>query len=894
MSGDKREHIIKLKILDENGVKYESIEDFSVSLFRNVYYEAFVNTWKIIEHNKDYKDADSIWKRDRMYNIIPFWGPRGMGKTSVMRSFLGELDHFSLKKYSEYYENSEEQRGRTHLDGKGESLPRPEDLNECSFVFLECIDASLLAEGEDIFEVILAKMLDGLLPVLRDYRDNKEWSVKYNEGYLRYTKNELIARFDELHKYLVNMRDIKGRHEAGTGAMEILKDLSGSLDLRAKFRELVPLYLEVMLKGEKANAEHKILVISIDDIDMKLSGYDMLEQLHRYFMIPDVLIYITVAESDLFAACYQHFISNMTKGATTQEKQKRLARAYIDKVLPFSKRIYMPVLSGYGQKIEVGVNEKDTENGKDIKKAILYKIAESTGIYFDGCGVKRHFYEPENIRELVNLYSVLNKIDRLSDERDLLQFVSNMSCIMNDIIYRLAARNLDGTIRDRFAAIAEMNQERQGAAFIQIIVEALSNEHFKEVYSRYGYSYGELLRGLYMLGREDRSYKSFVHCVLAIETSQLTDLYQHYLRLRWDDAEESFLFLQKLKNIMSGSVCGSWGDKLVPRLINTNIEETNLFLRSQPSVVSWGYIKGEYGRAGEALQSFVYILKGDFSVKNKFSLCMKLFQDKKMRLIQSLEIICMFLTNHRTSENGGWFRIERLDPEVEMDFEENSMLGNEQADKNSKELEENSSFKTESNSNIILVSMKSCQVTFDILGFVINCMTIDEFFNNVENKLIEACNEFCGSLSDKERRKLSAVIRRNSLKEKFVVWGEKYGCMALPVYSTDIIYNILKRAARKCKNGEEYTISEQDIIKSLKKAYENIGEELGKEDAYYSNLFAERQRLHLRDAFVKCPIVDIILNGTYGNQFESMFCDFIKLIKLHETTADTEEIFGEI
>ena len=129
---------------------------------------------------------------------------------------------------------------------------------------------------------------------------------------------------------------------------------------------------------------------------------------------------------------------------------------------------------------------------------------------------------------------------------------------------------------------------------------------------------------------------------------------------------------------------------------------------------------------------------------------------------------------------------------------------------------------------------------------------------------------------------------------QLVVLGEKYACMALPVYSTDIIYNILKRAARKCKNGEEYTISEQDIIKSLKKAYENIGEELGKEDAYYSNLFAERQRLHLRDAFVKCPIVDIILNGTYGNQFESMFCDFIKLIKLHETTADTEEIFGEI
>ena len=41
MSEGKREQIIKLKILDENGVKYESIDNFNVSLFRNVYYEAF-------------------------------------------------------------------------------------------------------------------------------------------------------------------------------------------------------------------------------------------------------------------------------------------------------------------------------------------------------------------------------------------------------------------------------------------------------------------------------------------------------------------------------------------------------------------------------------------------------------------------------------------------------------------------------------------------------------------------------------------------------------------------------------------------------------------------------------------------------------------------------------
>ena len=87
----------------------------------------------------------------------------------------------------------------------------------------------------------------------------------------------------------------------------------------------------------------------------------------------------------------------------------------------------MPVLSGYGQKIEVVSVKGGIQADTNIKKVILYKIAESTGIYFDGCGVKKHFYEPENIRELVNLYSVLNKIDCLADEGDIPRFVPRIT-----------------------------------------------------------------------------------------------------------------------------------------------------------------------------------------------------------------------------------------------------------------------------------------------------------------------------------------------------------------------------------------------------------------------------------------------------------------------------------
>ena len=52
-----------------------------------------------------------------------------------------------------------------------------------------------------------------------------------------------------------------------------------------------------------------------------------------------------------------------------------------------------------------------------------------------------------------------------------------------------------------------------------------------EDYKRYGYSYGELLRGLYVWGRKNRANKSFVQCVLALESAQMTDLYQNYIKI---------------------------------------------------------------------------------------------------------------------------------------------------------------------------------------------------------------------------------------------------------------------------------------------------------------------------------------------------------------------------
>lgn len=904
MSENNVSPVVSMKIEAEDGVKYESIDEFASSLFSNVYYEAFINTWRLIERSREYKRDDNLWKRDRLYNTIPFWGPRGMGKTSAMRSFLGELDKFSIHKYRDYYGEM------TRIQNKGNRLPSPEEMEKCRFVFVECIDASLLAEEEDIFEVILAKMLGSLLKEINKYSNNMEWRICDEQKYLRYKKADVITKFGELHKYLQNMRDIKNRQDAGTGAVEILKNLSGSLDLREKFKELVPLYLEVMSAQEEGDSVHKLLVISIDDIDMKMKGYNMLEQLHRYFMIPDVLIYVTVAESELFAMCYQHFVSNVGDNVTTVERQKKLAKAYIDKVLPFSKRIYMPTMTANGKEIRI---EPD---GYDIKKTILWKIAKRTGVYFDGCGVKRHFYEPDNIRNLVNLISVLDMMDELDPTGDSPWYAANMEALMDDITCRLTADKLDGERRDTFSSISEINIERQGNSFAQTVYNFLTKGKFKDDYTKYGYSYGELLRGLYTLGREDREEKKFVHCVLALETAELSDLYMRSTRTDADE-DEAAECIRRLKTAMGGSVCGSWGNKLVPPVDFPELGSVYVGIGDD---AQWGYIKGRYMReyardnTEGSFKGFIYEIHdvpADLSMEDKFNICMTMLGDEKMQLVRSLELLLMFLTNIQSFEKEQTFYVECTLKSEKNEEEENPILlalpdfsaveqsstddEEEERLKREKEAEERGKIKLDKESYNLSVIINSCQVTFDILGFVINAMEYEKFFERVADQLERACVDFCGGLEDSQKRRIRLLIEKNSLKGAFSEWRDEYSYAALPIYSTDIIYNVLKRAKRMTKARKEHTIQDDQMLNSLKEAYENIMTLLKKEDEYYhgsGETDANGCGTRFEETFKNCPVVDYILNEKYSEQFEDAFCGFVKAVKLHETIAGTEDILG--
>lgn len=121
------------------------------------------------------------------------------------------------------------------------------------------------------------------------------------------------------------------------------------MDLKKKLAELVEEYLNIVGDNQQRymeNSVKRILFIVIDDIDLNLDqDFDILENIHRYMMIPNVVVLVAADFPQLLNLCRKHFINiydpkvNLTK--VELDENADLAKDYLDKLLPIPKRIYI-------------------------------------------------------------------------------------------------------------------------------------------------------------------------------------------------------------------------------------------------------------------------------------------------------------------------------------------------------------------------------------------------------------------------------------------------------------------------------------------------------------------------------------------------------------------------
>lgn len=404
----------KIRQGEETRPVIEGLEEFRTSIFNEQYIESFAVVENIIRLNKDVKRTRIDMCSN---NIVSFIGQRGTGKTSCMMSVVNMLEEASMKGVN--------------------GVQSLEFCNEYKLYFLKMIDPSFFDNKHNILELIIGNMyymyseeisregntLEGRTSYIRDLQESFQ-KVKHNLIYLNLAPTSALEPLDE--------------------ELEQLRDLSAGVNLVESIYSLVDSFLKFMGKD--------LLVINIDDIDLNISeAYTMMEQLRKYFILPNVVILMSLNLDQLRTVIQQSTASKFPDLIKLNVMGSRdlgeMSERYLNKVLPLSSRIYLP--SGdslLNLRIKYNMGEIiDTLRNDCVKDRILEMMNEKCGYRFYNGEKSVNYIIPRNLRELNLLFSLLigMKKGNMNENRKVFQnYFFNSWVSQLDAPFKVAARKL--------------------------------------------------------------------------------------------------------------------------------------------------------------------------------------------------------------------------------------------------------------------------------------------------------------------------------------------------------------------------------------------------------------------------------------------------------------------
>lgn len=372
----------KIKVQKSNRIVNESLDGVDGLVFEKVYRQADWTLSKMIDdNNRNFTKniAGSGKDEEEMcLNVLAFLGGRGRGKTSAMCSFFSYLNKLQ----------------------NGNGWSKLSERNNIKFLTIPYIDAAMLAEAEYIIDVILAEMWD-------EFAKYVNGSSNRHDVYFERLERDIKQEFINVRKaYLV----LKEREEGQAVSKDLnipvptaLHELAASINLRQELQQLIGDYLEIFRYDAPKEKNDFYLVIAIDDVDMSgRKAHFILEQVRRFLCMQKVIVLVTADIDRLQLACesrYKEIYSD-------DNNRRKFINEYLEKVLPYNMRIYMPEIKERHNSIPVETAAKE-ELGlecDDEKNMILECIARRCGIYFDGYRRKRHFLQNQSMRSMVNYF----------------------------------------------------------------------------------------------------------------------------------------------------------------------------------------------------------------------------------------------------------------------------------------------------------------------------------------------------------------------------------------------------------------------------------------------------------------------------------------------------------
>lgn len=386
-----------LKITNDvvNKVKIENEDEWENSIFKeSVYDKAKIQFENIIKYNsiddkiKNNQNEKNNNNEDlRSNNIIAFTGERGSGKTSAMLSFENKI-----------------------VSGKIELS----DIKEYSFYSIKNIDPSIMNKNESIIEIVISEM----------FKSYKNYECKQSGNYV--SERNLVNCFEKVHKDLKlihNLRISPDKSSINGDNLEELIDMSSAISLHKNFGQLVKHYLNFISNN---NANKKFLIITIDDLDLSISSAQlMMEEIRKFLMQPNIIILMAIKIEQLKEVLIQKnskdletyhklYINSLENTKIKNEFLNEIENKsikYLEKIIPYNKRIFMPQIKMEDTIIEFGVGFEKLKKfiiNEDSIQAFIKRIYFENYCYFISNDIHINEIMPSTLREWIELFIFLN------------------------------------------------------------------------------------------------------------------------------------------------------------------------------------------------------------------------------------------------------------------------------------------------------------------------------------------------------------------------------------------------------------------------------------------------------------------------------------------------------
>lgn len=836
----------------EGKIEYPIYEANYISAVRSIFHSAFnQKTWEKANEKRIFKNE--------LKNIIAFIGERGSGKTTAMDEFCRILQCMDREENKRWWLNYALQREDS------------EKLYEKTFKFyiVSPVDASLLSEKDDLFELILVN-------IYKEFERDLQTGMTYQSEDIEKV-NDVVKLFQEIFEmYHISQ---ESKMEKLHAAYALINYITGSYEIQGKVADLV----DRLLKLKRVRYDFEYVVIAIDDLDLNLTyGYQMLELLQKYFSYYKIVILTAVDYRQMNLVCEKHFRDKLEDSAVVfhsgNEYNRKLANDYMTKIFPFSQRIYMPDIKKLARNICVLVKDKDGRSIEvPVKKYIMQKIARKMRIYYDACGLKWHFCELETIRELASYDEFLNLLipvafDQLvyepaADETQkkvnlqiLKEYDHNHEQFNRDIAMRLTQNMLTRGQKDIFTELNKRDLERRASYFVSLQKEEEYTEMgnpvlFMGAISEDKYAYGDVLERIYTWGRKYFVLKPLISCIMASFTSEMVREYLNYRYNPHTDSRE--MSKKRLYGFLGESFGNSWCGAAFPKI--------NIIVNNEAVKVGYGFAR----RISQGL------IRVDISMRYLKNIgCLS--DEKEIRtgiskwiteekIVETLECLDLFFVkkikeNYEGLTYTGEVIFNERKPKTAMDSAEGRIAENAEKAENEIGSGDAEIFEDEKiyeeEGEYLRVTGSGSYVTLDVMSFVIKSLDYKAHKQKIQKNIIDMLTQILTDhvIATNEEEKMIRdqviqVVKERSLftedtREEF------YSEIAFPFYDLDLSYNIWKRVRRYFENK---VYRKNNIILVMQVFLRHIESLLKNEEEFYqtdsSTVFAYRKN------FSECPYV---------------------------------------